>query len=148
MKRVLIIFFITSFFVIIFLGNVFGQTDVHNTGIMYVTTGTDVYVENSFTNTGTAALTNNGLLNVKLHVSNSQAAMPAGTGTLQLNGTVMQNINGSQPFRTYNLITNNNAGFTLNNDLSVANLHTYTNGIITTASTPNYLIYQACATNT
>lgn len=143
MKKVFIIVFITCFFLFAEKGNAFAQADVHNTGIMFISTGTDVYIDNSFANTGTASLTNNGLLNVKLHVSNSQAAMPAGTGTLLLNGTAMQNINGSQPFKTYNLVTDNAAGFTLNNNLSVANLHTYTNGLITTSATPNYLIYEA-----
>lgn len=143
MKKVLIILFFMCFFVIILLGNLFAQQDVHNTGIMFVSTGTDVYVENSFTNTAAASLTNNGTLNVKQDVSNSQASMATGTGTLLLNGTATQNINGSQPFKTYNLITDNTAGFTLNNNLSVANLHTYTNGLITTAPTPNYMIYEA-----
>jgi hypothetical protein len=69
--------------------------------------------------------------------------MAAGTGTLYLNGTSMQSISGSQMFKTYNLVTNNSAGITINNNLSVSGVHTYTNGLITTSATPNYMVYEA-----
>jgi len=71
--------------------------------------------------------------------------MAVGSGTLFLNGTVAQAMNGAQPFRTFNLNTDNSnaGGITLNNNLSVSGAHTYTNGIIITSSTPNYLIYEA-----
>jgi hypothetical protein len=69
--------------------------------------------------------------------------MTVGTGTLFLNGSSAQSVNGTQVFKTYNLVTNNAAGITLNNNLSVTGVHTYTAGIITTSATPNYMIYEA-----
>jgi hypothetical protein len=69
--------------------------------------------------------------------------MSIGTGTLNLNGTSLQTINGLQTFKTYNLITNNASGFTVNNNLSVSGVHTFTSGIITTSATPNYLVYES-----
>lgn len=122
------------------------QTDVQNTGVLYVGAAIDtVFIGGSFTNAGTASLTNNTVLNIKQHVSNSQAGMSAGAGTLYLNGTAAQNIGGSQVFKTYHLKTNNAAGITLNNDLSVSGAHTFINGLINTAATPNYMIYEAGA---
>ena len=82
-------------------------------------------------------------LYVKGNITNDQAALVAGTGTLYLNGTSPQTINGTQTFKTFNLVTNNATGITLNNNLSVAGAHTFTAGMITTSATPNYLIYQA-----
>lgn len=121
-----------------------GQTAVTNTGILYVSTGSDIFTAGGdFTNNSGAALTNNGQLYVKGNLSNGQASMATGTGTLYLNGTSAQSVNGSQPFRTYNFNSNNTAGITLNNNLSVSGTHTYTNGLITTSATPNYLIYEA-----
>jgi hypothetical protein len=69
--------------------------------------------------------------------------MATGSGTLYLNGSSTQFINGSQVFKTYNLQTNNSAGITLDNDLSVSGIHTFTGGLITSSSIPNYLIYEA-----
>jgi hypothetical protein len=68
--------------------------------------------------------------------------MAVGTGTLFLNGTSAQAVNGSQAFKTYNLNSNNSAGITLNNDLSVTGTHTFTSGVIATSLTPNYLVYE------
>ena len=120
------------------------QIDMQNTGILYSSSSSDIlYINGSFTNTSTAALTNAGSLYVLQNLTNNQASMATGTGTLFLSGTGAQIVAGTQMFRTYNLNTNNGAGITLNNDLSVNGAHTYTAGIITTSVTPNYLIYQA-----
>jgi hypothetical protein len=120
------------------------QTAATNTGTLYIKSGSDIfYAGSNFTNNAGAALTNNGSLYIKGNLTNDQSSMAAGTGTLYLNGTSTQTINGSQKFKTYNLQTNNSAGITLNNDLSASGVHTFTAGIITTSSTPNYLIYEA-----
>jgi len=97
----------------------------------------------NFTNTASGSLVINGDLYVSGTLSNNQSSMLAGSGTLYLNGSSAQALNGSQPFKTNNLVTNNGAGITLNNNLSVAGLHTFTNGLVLTSATPNYLIYEA-----
>jgi hypothetical protein len=74
--------------------------------------------------------------------------MATGTGVLNLNGSAAQAVNGAQAMKTYQLVTNNTAGITLNNNLSVANVHTFTNGMIVTSATPNYLVYEAGASYT
>jgi hypothetical protein len=122
----------------------FAQVSVTNTGILYITGSSDIlYAGSDFTNNSGSALTNNGQLHVKGNLTNDQSSMAIGTGTLYLIGSSAQAVNGSQPFKTYHLNTNNSAGITLNNDLSVSGTHTFTSGIITTSATPNYLIYEA-----
>ena len=124
------------------------QVNVQNNGIAFVSAPGTFFINGSLTNATGAALTNNGGLYVSQNITNSEVAMATGTGTLYLNGTAMQTIAGSQMFKTYNLVTNNTAGFTLNNNLSASGVHTYTNGIITTSATPNYLVYEAGASYT
>jgi len=127
----------------------YAQVDLQNTGILYSSNSADIlYVNGNFTNTSAAALTNSGGLYVKGDLTNSQSSMAVGTGTLYLNGSSAQSLNGTQPFRTYHLNTNNNSGITLNNNLSVTGIHTFTNGLITTSATPNYLIYEAGSSHT
>jgi hypothetical protein len=45
--------------------------------------------------------------------------------------------------RPYNFVSDNTGGITLNANLSVSGAHTYSNGMITTGATPNYLVYEA-----
>jgi len=120
------------------------QTNLQNNGIFYISGGSDiVYINGAFTNAATASLTNNGNLHVRQDLTNNQAGMAAGTGTLYLNGSIAQILGGTQTFRTNHLNTNNSSGIALNINLSVAGLHTFANGIITTSATPNYLVYEA-----
>ncbi|MBL7701638.1 MAG: hypothetical protein JNM14_05280 [Ferruginibacter sp.] len=120
------------------------QLDVKNTGIVYISSATDsLYIPGAFTNAAGSAFTNNGVLQVKKDIVNDQASMSAGTGKLILDGTTIQTVGGSQTFNTFNLVTNNSAGFILNNNLSVSGIHTFTAGMITTSSTPNYMVYEA-----
>ena len=121
------------------------QVNVTNKGILKLSIGTDtVYVNGDYSNTSTAALTNNGNFYIKQNLTNDEASMAVGTGTLYLNGSIAQIVNGGQVFKTYNLISNNSStGITLNNNLSVSGNHTFTNGMIITSATPNYLVYQA-----
>lgn len=120
------------------------QSDLQNTGTLYISTGSDIlYITGAFTNATTGALTNNGNLYVRQNLINGQAAMTVGTGTLFLNGTSAQTVSGAQVFKTFNLNTNNSAGITLNANLDVNGTHTFSSGVITTSATPNYLIYEA-----
>jgi hypothetical protein len=144
MKTITLIFFSLCFFVLLPAGNLSAQTNVQNNGILFVSAASDtLFMGSSFTNAAGAAFTNNSVVNIKQDITNGEVAMATGTGTLYLNGTSTQVITGAEIFKTYNLITNNSAGFTLNNNLSISGLHTYTAGIITTSVTPNYMVYQA-----
>ncbi len=116
---------------------------VKNSGNFQVHTGGSFSCFLDFTNSSTAALVNNGSLYLRANLTNDQASMSAGTGTLYLNGSSAQAAGGSQTFKTNNLETNNSSGITLNIDLSVAGAHTFSNGLIATSSTPNYLIYES-----
>jgi hypothetical protein len=123
------------------------QVTVQNTGTLYVASSGDIlYINGAFTNASGSALTNNGQLYVLGNLTNNQSAMATGTGALLLSGTATQTLDGTQPFKTFNLTTNNSAGITLNNNLDVNGAHTFISGIITTSATPNYLIYEAAAT--
>jgi hypothetical protein len=122
---------------------VLGQQPFTNIGNLQIHTGASVSSFGDFTNSSTGALTNNGAFYIKGNISNSQVSMSAGTGTLYLNGSTAQALNGSATFKTYDLVSNNATGVTLNNNLSVTNAHTFTSGIITTSATPNYLVYEA-----
>lgn len=125
------------------------QSDLQNTGIVYIGTGTDtLYISGAFTNTAAATFTNNGRFYIKQNLTNSQASMAVGTGALYLNGSVAQTVGGSQPFKTFDLFTDNSLGITLNNNLDVNGTHTFMNGHIATSATPNYLIYEAGASYT
>jgi hypothetical protein len=143
MKTLIITFLV---FVLLFVINccLMAQVNVQNNGIAYISNSSDIlFINGSLTNASGAALTNNGNLYVKQDITNNQASMATGTGTLNLNGTSTQTIGGTQTFKTFNLITNNSTGFTINNNLSISGTHTYTAGIITTSATPNYVIYEA-----
>ena len=108
------------------------QTGISNTGIMQIHTGTQIKAVGDFTNTASAAFVNNGSLYVAGNINNSQAGMLPGTGTLYIDGSAAQTISGSQVFKTYNLITNNASGITLNNNLSVSGNHTCGVSMVTT----------------
>ncbi len=120
------------------------QTDLHNSGILFISNAADsFYINGNLTNANSAALTNNGNLFVTQNLINHELSMATGTGTLLLNGTAAQTVSGGQAFKTWKLVSNNIAGITLNNNLSVGDVHTFTAGIITSSATPHYLIYEA-----
>ncbi len=129
-------------------GSIKAQDGIQNTGNLQIHSGASITGFGSFTNTSAAALTNNGSFYIKGNITNGQSSMAVGTGTLYLNGTSAQAVDGTQPFETYNLNTNNTAGITINNNLSVSGVHTFANGLIATSATPNYLIYQAGSSHT
>ena len=118
------------------------QVDLHNAGILIVSDSSDmVFVNGSFANTATATFSNKGHLYITGDLNNSQIFEAPASGNLYLAGFATQTVGGTQPFETYNLVTNNPDGFTLNADLSVWGTHTFMKGIVTTSSTPSYLIF-------
>ncbi|MEP7254511.1 MAG: hypothetical protein ABI666_01980, partial [Ferruginibacter sp.] len=120
-----------------------GQVGITNSGNLQIHPGVSITGFADFTNSSSGVLLNNGNLYLINNISNGQSTMSAGSGTLYLNGTSAQAINGTQVFKTFNLETNNAAGITLNNNLSVSGAHTYTAGMITTSATPSYMIYES-----
>src|SRR5258705_274157 len=101
-----------------------------NSGNLQIHTGASITGLGNFTNTSSGVLVNNGSFYVKGNLTNNQSSMAAVSGTLYLNGGNAQSVNGSQTFKTYNLETNNSAGITLDNDLSVSGSHTFASGLI------------------
>jgi hypothetical protein len=126
-------------------GSVVAQNTVTNNGNLKIHSGGNLAVHGHFNNAAAASLVNDGNLYLKRDLSSNQAAMSNGSGTLYLNGAVLQTLNGAQPFKTYNLVTGNSAGMYLNTDLYVSGAHSFTSGVITTAATPAYLVYEAGA---
>lgn len=124
------------------------QGVLQNNGNMQIHAGASVSSYGGFNNTASAVLLNNGNLYLKGTVTNDQPAMSTGSGVLYLNGSAAQTVDGTQLMKTYQLVTNNAAGITLNNNLSVADVHTFTNGMVVTSTTPNFLVYEAGASYT
>jgi hypothetical protein len=118
------------------------QQPFTNAGHLTIHSGANLTVYGNFVNAATAGLVNDGNLYVKGNLHSNQSAMSTGNGTLHLNGTSAQTLDGLQPFNTFNLVSNNSAGMLLNADLHVSGAHSFTTGVITTAATPNYLVYE------
>ena len=89
---------------------------VSNTGVFFVSNST-VTTLSDFTNTG--SFTNNGTTHFTGNLTNNQASMPAGAGTVIFDGTAVQALGGSSPFRSLNITINNAAGLTLSQRLAV-----------------------------
>jgi hypothetical protein len=119
------------------------QQTFTNNGNFQIHPGASITGFGAFTNTASGAMVNNGSFYIKGNITSDQSSMSPGSGTLYLNGSSAQTVNGSQVLKTYNLVSDNTTGITLNNNLSVSGTHTFTNGLITTSSTPNYLIYES-----
>jgi hypothetical protein len=124
----------------------FSQAGIVNNGNLQIHTGANMTTFLNFTNASTAGLVNNGTFSLRGNVTNNRASMNPGAGITILDGGSAQSVTGTEPFRVYNLTTNNSNGITLNNDLNVTAAHTFTAGIITSSSTPNYLVYENGAT--
>lgn len=119
------------------------QIAVVNKGGFQIHSGSSVKITGALTNDATAALVNNGTLYVSGTLTNDESGMSVGAGTLYLDGSSAQAVNGTNVFKTYHLVSANNSGITLNNDLSVSGTHTFSAGLIQSSVTPNYLIYEA-----
>jgi hypothetical protein len=119
------------------------QEAATNSGNLQIHLGGSVAVFGGFTNASSATLVNDGSVYLKNTLTNNQASMSVGTGTLHLNGSSAQSVAGTATFKTYNLNTNNASGITLNNNLSISGTHIFTTGNIASSVTPNYLIYES-----
>lgn len=126
-------------------GSVVAQNTVTNNGNLTIHSGGNLAVHGHFNNSAAASLVIDGSLYIKRDLTSNEAAMSSGAGTLYLNGAVLQTLDGAQPFKTYNLVTGNSAGMHLNTDLYVSGVHSFTSGVITTAATPAYLVYETGA---
>src|SRR5690242_3875952 len=82
-------------------GYVQAQQTITNFGNLQVHTGTSVTGFGNVVNTSTGVLINNGDLYVRGNITNDQASMSAGTGTLYFNGSSAQALRGAQAFKTY-----------------------------------------------
>jgi hypothetical protein len=119
------------------------QEAATNSGNLQIHSGGSVAIFGDFTNASSATLVNDGSVYLKNTLTNNQTSMSVGTGTLYLNGSSAQSVAGTTIFKTYNLNTDNAAGITLNNNLSISSTHTFTSGDIASSLTPNYLIYES-----
>jgi hypothetical protein len=101
------------------------QTDVQNTGVLFISSGTDsFFIGGNFTNQSGSSFTNNGKFYLARNFSNSQPATPQGAGELILFGSVAQTVStaSNSPFNklTINKTTNNAtlaSEITVNNEL-------------------------------
>ncbi len=125
------------------------QHELYNNGAgLYIASGGTLFINGSFTNTGTDAnLQNNGTLTVTGNLTNNQT-MSAYTGNLVLNGNTSQNLGGTADMLTQTLEVNNAAGIILDAKLKVNGTVTLTDGIITAAVTDAPLWFTANATHT
>ena len=136
------VYLLTLSILILFTGQ--SQVTLQNNGTLYIADKSDIlYINGTFANAKTGALTNNGSLYVRKNLINGEPDMPVGGGTLYLNGNVLQIVGGTEPFRTFNLVTDNKAGIILNANLHVNGVHAFSNGVITTSTSPNYLVYES-----
>jgi hypothetical protein len=123
-----------------FMMPAFAQTDVYNNGQLFLSNSTDtLYITGSLNNNAGATLLNSGgNIYVLGDLVNAQTGMLAGGGKLWFTGTALQNISGTQPFRTDNWIVNNSAGVVLQNRIGVGNgsggALSFVNGFITSGT--------------
>lgn len=122
--------------------------DLTNSGILTVSSGTTLTILGSFQNNATAQFTNDGDLYLRRHLVNQQSGMQKGLGTLWLNGTDLQLVSGSAPFRTQHLNSNNSSGIQLNHRLEIFGLHTFQSGLITATASDAPLSYDSLAAYT
>jgi hypothetical protein len=116
------------------------QTDLTNTGLMYITNAADtVFISGSLQNNAGANLNNaGGNLFVKQDVTNNEVNMTVGGGKLWTTGNVVQTFYGATPFKTHNWIVNNSNNVALQNRVEVGNgtggSLTFINGKITSGT--------------
>jgi predicted RNase H-related nuclease YkuK (DUF458 family) len=136
-----------NFLMLLFLNSLYAQVNIQNNGVLFISTTYDtLFVNGAFTNASGAGLNNNGNVYVKQDITNNQAALPAGTGTLYLNGTSLQNVGGVERLNTHNFVIDNNAGVALSNDMSVRQTFTLSNGNF--ALNSNFVTLLSDVTNT
>jgi hypothetical protein len=121
---------------------VIAQAGMTNNGKLYVFSEANLTSFIDIENKSGAEWLNNGTVHSKANFRNDQTLMVAGTGILYIDGASAQQVDGAATLVTYNLVTDNPSGITLNNSVSIAATHTFTTGMIVTSGSANYLIYQ------
>ncbi|PZR23701.1 MAG: hypothetical protein DI535_23385 [Citrobacter freundii] len=124
-----------------------GQVLYNNGATLQVTTGGILFINGGFTN-NSGSLQNNGSVTVKGSLVNNQSMSTPYSGLLRFDGSTAQVLSGSSPFYASNVEVNNALGVTLNTPLRVNGSLSFTNGIITTSSASNPVIFDAGATYT
>ncbi len=137
MKKIILLAYIFQ------LATVHAQMGIRNSGSLRIHPGTTISGWNNFTNASTATFINNGIIYLKANITNDEVTMSAGSGTTIFDGSASQTIGGAATFKVNNLTTNNSSGFLINTNLSIAGSHTFSNGLLTTAVTPTYVIYES-----
>lgn len=106
------------------------QTDLTNTGTLYIGSGTDTFsMSGNFTNLSTGSLNNNSRMFVKGNFVNQQVSTAVGTGELILNGTGAQFITTTSTSPFYKLNINKVSGLaTLSSAVTINHTLTFTEG--------------------
>ncbi len=130
----------TGFALILVLGYaIFGQSQsLYNGALLSVKGSSSLYISGNFTNASGATYQNDGVVEIKGDISNSQASMSPGSGATTLSGSAVQNINGAQLFEVNNVVFNNTSSgagnIVLAQNLAIAGAATFTDGIIETGT--------------
>ena len=121
-------------FLLIYKQGSFAQTT--NTGQLIILTGTEVSIEDDFTNTSTSSLINNGEISIfKNFTNNGVLSYSIGNTTsgVHFTGTTQQIVAGSQPSVFYTLFINNStpgSAINLTGNIHVFNLVNFNQGIV------------------
>ena len=118
---------------------IFGQSQsLYNGALLSVKGSSSLYVSGNFTNASGATYQNDGTVEIKGDISNSQASMAPGNGATTLTGSAVQNISGTQLFEVNNIVFNNTSSgagnIVLAQNLAIAGAATFTDGIIETGT--------------
>ena len=119
--------------VIYFSQESFAQVDATNNGTMYVSSGTTVSFEASFTNSGTGNHINEGYEYIKKNWTNNGSFLSE-AGKVTFWGSSVQNISGSVESDFFDADFNNASGFTLSQTIGIAGTLGLISGNITTSS--------------
>jgi hypothetical protein len=125
-----------------------GFSQFRNSGNLRIAEGGKLGIHGEFVNSASAVLLNDGQLHLSSHFQNDQDGMVAGNGTLYISGTSQQVFSGSRLIRTRNMNMNNNAGLLLSTNLHMAGQQQFVTGVISSSSTPNYLVFESGSSHT
>ncbi len=109
-----------------------------NTGTLYVSTGTLIGVEGSFTNSGAGSTTQEGDMYVKGDWINNGTFLSE-TGKVTFWGTSPQNLSGSTVTGFFNCNMNNASGISLSQNITIAGTLNLTAGLVTTGVNEVYV---------
>lgn len=109
-----------------------------NTGTLYISTGTIVGVEGSFTNDGAGSTTQEGDMYVKGNWVNDGSFLSEG-GKNTFWGSAAQNLSGTTVTNFFNCNMNNASGISLSQNITVAGTLNLTAGLVTTSTNEVYV---------